>query len=217
MTNGEEPFFFYTERRLVLLTGLKARNLDELLEHLKHVSGSSIFYHTHHQFLSHHFETPVFHNEFANWVSRSLQLERLAEELTAVDLMALTSVRQIREAIIERIESHLKLAPAARDCLPGDEFHFCESQSFVMRTGLVAYDLPSFFASLEQVSTASLFFHFFEARLRLGGPTNDFSLWLRDRGHEPLAEAIDRLDPYIMTLDELRRETVEIGRKQGVV
>ena len=42
-----EPFVFNTERRLVVLTGQKARNLPELLAILKRISGSSIFYHTH--------------------------------------------------------------------------------------------------------------------------------------------------------------------------
>src|SRR5262249_43193848 len=63
------PFIFYTERRLVSLTGLRAHNLQQLLEIVREVSGSSIFYHTHHQFLSHHFEKPVVHSDFAQWVS----------------------------------------------------------------------------------------------------------------------------------------------------
>lgn len=217
MTDGAAPFVFYTERRLVVLTGTKARTLEELLAHLKEVSGASIFYHTHHQFLAHHFEKPVFHNEFANWVGRALQYERLAEELTAVDLLACTSVRQIRDEITGKIESFLQESPGpSRECQPGDEFHFCESQSFVMPTGLVAHDAPEFFVTLRQVSTVSLFFHFFQARLRLGGPTNDFSQWLGYRGHEPLAAEIDKLDPYVMTLDELREEIIGCGRKYGV-
>ena len=35
---------------------------------------------------------------------------------------------------------------------------------------------------IEQVTNACLHFHFFEARLRLERPTNDFSQWLRDLG-----------------------------------
>ena len=71
------PFVFYTERRLVVLTGRKARNLEELLSHLYQVSGSSVFYHTHYLYLIHHFEKPRFYNEFANWVSHALQEERI--------------------------------------------------------------------------------------------------------------------------------------------
>jgi|SRR5882724_13015214 len=88
------PFVFYTERRLVVLTGRKARNLEELLSHLYQVSGSSVFYHTHYLYLIHHFEKPRFYNEFANWVSHALQEERLA----AIDLLAMTSIRELRIA-----------------------------------------------------------------------------------------------------------------------
>jgi len=215
--NGAEPFVFYTERRLVVLTGRKAKNLEELVGHLKEVSGACIFYHTHHQFLSHHFEKPVVHNEFANWVGNALQEELLAERLTAIDLLAFTSVRQIREEIVAKTETYLheKNAPL-RDCPPGEEFHFCESQSFVMPTGAVAQDVPDFFAKLRQVTTVSVFFHFFEARLRLEGPTNDFSKWLHYRSQPQLAVDIDGLDPYIMTLGELREEMIRCGRKYGV-
>ena len=51
--NRTEGFVFQTERRLVALTGLRASNLDGLLQGLKQVPGSSIFYHTHHMYLSH--------------------------------------------------------------------------------------------------------------------------------------------------------------------
>ena len=46
MPESVEPFAFYTERRLVVLTGRKACNLEELLCHLTRVS--RLFY-----FLSH--------------------------------------------------------------------------------------------------------------------------------------------------------------------
>lgn len=72
------------------MTGCKASNLEELLFHLSQVSGSCIFYHTHHLYLAHHFEKPRFYNEFANWVSQALQEERLAERLAAIDLLAMT-------------------------------------------------------------------------------------------------------------------------------
>ena len=74
-----QPFIFYTERRLVALTGIRAKNLPELLAGLREVSGAWIFYHTHHQYLSHHFEKPVFYNDFAQWISDALQEQRLAD------------------------------------------------------------------------------------------------------------------------------------------
>jgi hypothetical protein len=212
--SGVEPFVFYTERRLVMLTGRRARNLVQLAEHLHAVSGSSIFYHTHHQFLSQHFEKPVFHNDFANWTSRALLEEELAERLTAIDLLSLTTIRQVREAILQIVEQHLAASGAPqREARNGDEFHFCESQSFLMPTGVVARSTSEFFDGVARSSNVCLFFHFFEARLRLERATNDFSEWLRYAGEPGLAEAIERLDPYAMSLDELRDRIVRLGKE----
>ena len=131
MPDTVDPFAFYTERRLVVLTGRKASNLEELHCHLTQVSGSCIFYHTHYLYLIHHFEKPRFYNEFANWVSQELQEERLAERLAAIDLPAMTSIRELQEAVAATILKHLEGNPKAqRECPPGGEFHFCEAKSF---------------------------------------------------------------------------------------
>ena len=207
------PFVFFTERRLVVLTGLKACNLEELLAHLREVSGSCVFYHTHVAYLTQHFEKPRFYDEFANWASHALQEERLAERLAAIDILAITSIRELREAIAAAIQHHLDTSPHRRECPPGDEFHFCEAKSFIMPTGQVAPTPREFFDMVGQIANTSLYFHFFEARLRLERPTNDFSQWLRSLGEAPLAQKIDQLNPYAMTLDELKREIVKLGRK----
>ncbi len=209
-----EPFAFYTESHLVALTGLRARNLSELTTGLAVVPGSSVFYHTHNQYLAHHFEKPVFTNDFALWVSEALQEQRLAEKLTAIDLLAFTSIRELREALLATIESHLaERAGGRRECPPGDEFHFCKSKSFVLPTGVTARDLPELLERLADVTHASLYFHFFEARLRLEKPTNDFSQWLIAAGHDRLAHALNRLDPYVLTLDELKDVIIDLARK----
>src|SRR5579864_813979 len=155
------PFAFHTERRLVVLTGRKASNLEELLCHLRQVSGSCVFYHTHVAYLTQHFEKPRFYNEFADWASHALQEERLAERLAAIDLLAITSIRELREALTATIQKHLEAdTKARRECPPGDEFHFCEAKSFIMPTGQVARNIPEFFQTIEQVTNTCLHFHF---------------------------------------------------------
>jgi hypothetical protein len=208
-----EPFVFCTERRLVVLTGARATNLETLLDHLRAVPGSSIFYHTHHMYLAHHFETPLFSNDFSLWVSEALQEEELGEKLSAIDLLSFTSIRELREAIIARIEEHIgRYGRRLRECPEGDELHFCRSKSFIMPTGLVAHSPEEFFELLPAVSTVSVFFHFFEARLRLGRPTNDFSQWLSGCGEEELAGSIDALDPYVTTLDKFKERIIALGK-----
>jgi hypothetical protein len=214
--NHREPFRFFTERRLVELTGLKASNLLELSSILREVPGASIFYHTHHAFLSHHFEKPVVYSDFAVWVGEALQEDALAERLAAIDLLTFTTIRELREAILALIEEHLQnTGRRARECPPDDEFHFCKSKSFIMSTGVVAREVPEFFDKLPGITNISLYFHFLEARLRLGRPTNDFSHWLLGRGLPELAHAINALDPYSLTLDELKQEIIALGREYG--
>jgi hypothetical protein len=216
MPSHTEPFQFYTERRLVQLTGQTARTLPDLLSVLRVISGACIFYHTHHLFLSHHFEKPIVYNDFANWAAEALREDALAERLAAIDLLAFTAVRQLRDAIVSMIEAHLKSTGGrARECPPGDEFHFCKSKSFIMPTGIVAGDVRDFFQKVRGITNVSLYFHFLEARLRLERRTNDFSEWLRGCGEMELADAVDRLDPYVVTLDELKDQIVELGRKHG--
>jgi hypothetical protein len=198
-----QPFHFYSERRLVTLTGRVAHNLAGLRQHLTEVSGSSIFFHTHHQYLSHQFGATVLEDDFAAWISRSLLEEQLAEKISAIDPLRFASIREMRNAIVASIDRHLASTGRSRDCVPGDEFHFCESQSFILPSGMTARTVEEFAACLGRASLTSLYFHFFEARLRLERPTNDFSQWFRHAGEEEIALEIDRIYPYGIPLERL--------------
>jgi hypothetical protein len=211
----QTPFRFYTELRLVQLTGRKARTMRQLLGHLKKVPGSSIFYHTHQRLLEHHFEKPTGHNDFALWVADALQEDALGEKLAFIDLRDYSSVRDLRSAIIGIIENQVARDAKirSRHCPPGEEFHFCRSKSFVMSTGQVAQSVEEFFRLLPSISKPSLYFHFIESRLRLDLKTNDFSNWLDGRGEPALARAINALNPYVRTLDELKAEMAALGGK----
>ena len=215
MSRHEEPFRFYTELRLVQLTGRKARTIRQLLGHLRKVPGSSIFYHTHESMLERHFEKPVAHNDFAVWVEEALQEDALSERLAFIDLRDFPTVRQLREEIIAIIENHLARSGkvSTRHSPPGEEFHFCRAKSFSMPNGIVAQSVEEFFDKLPSISNPCLYFHFIESRLRLGLQTNDFSYWLDGRGKPELAKAINALNPYVRTLDELKAEIVRLGQK----
>jgi hypothetical protein len=209
-----EPFVFYTQQQLVSLTGRRARNLSELRDHLHDVTGASIFYHTHYLYLTQHFVEPRFYNEFAGWVSSALQERRLAERIGAIDMLSVPSLREIRERIIAEIDRHFtENTGPVRNCPPGDEFQFCAAKSFIVPNGVVASDVTEFFEKLSLISNACLHFHFFEARLRLERSANDFSVWLAERGEKRLARAIDNLNPYAVSLDELKAQIRRVGRR----
>jgi len=207
------PFQFYTEMCLIQMTGERAINLAGLLERLKEVSGSVIYCHTFQTMLLHHFITTGFRNDFAIWVEDALGDNELAERLSSIDLIEYTTIRSYREKMIGIIEDHLKKNPSAtkRTVREGREFSFCSSLSFVIPSNREAHSLENFANHLRRCSTNSMFFHFIEARLRVGMPVNDFSVWLAgSMGMDKLAERINNLNPYSRTMDGLRERILEL-------
>lgn len=58
LARAKEPFRFCTQTHIPELTGLKANNLQELLDHIKTVPGSVIYHHTHHFLQQHQYLSP---------------------------------------------------------------------------------------------------------------------------------------------------------------
>ena len=84
------------------------------------------------------------------------------------------------------------------------------SRTFVMKTPYVARSVEEFRDLLGRVSVNTLYFHIFEAKLRLEKDENDFSQWLRDLGKPVLADQIARLDPYTYTMEGLRNKLIQL-------
>jgi hypothetical protein len=83
----------------------------------------------------------------------------------------------------------------------------------VLQTPLVAGTLGEFAEHLKRVSVASLYYHVFDAHLRLENGENDFSLWFRALSMPSLADEVIRLDPYTYTLEGLRKRLLVIVGK----
>ncbi len=211
-----KPFHFHTRLNLTELTGLRASILPQLLELLKSVPGSCVYHHTHRFLEQHQYLSPEPPNDFAYWVTNVLGEVELGERLASIDTVRFSTIRSLREDIVQAIESYLADHPAARLRFagPGEEFHFIKSVSFIIPTAYVANTLEEFAAILEKITVNSIYFHVFEARMRLEHLSNDFSLWLEDSlGRTDLALQISRLDPYTYTMDELRKKIIAIVKR----
>jgi hypothetical protein len=205
-----KPFFFYTRLNLVELLARKATNLDGLLEGLRYVSGSSIYYHTHRFLQQHHYLSPEPPNDFAFWVTNSLGLDRGGELLASVDTVGFRSIEGLRKRLIDILEPIvLDRGYRSVECQEGEEFHFMSCRTFVLPTPYQARDLREFRDVLRKVSINSIYYHIFEARLRLERADNDFSNWFEGIGQKELAEEISRLDPYTITLEGLRKKIIQ--------
>lgn len=201
------PFRFWTSFVLQEATGLRAATLSQLLSVLQKVPEASIYYHTHYFLLTHHYLRPEPTNEFAYWVREVLGDRRLGELLTSIDTMDYATLESLRQALVKTIDDYRQREPAARlkFASEGEEFFFAKCVHVLLPTPYQAATLDEFAEALSRVSVHSLYYHAFEARLRIGRRTNDFAVWIDEAlGLKELAETVARLDPYVHTLDTLR-------------
>lgn len=211
------PFRFSSRFNLTELTGLKASNLDQLLKLLQEVPGSCIYHHTHRFLQQHQYLSPEPPNDFAYWITQIIGEKELGERLASIDVIGFNHIRELRNSLIDGILGYCAEYPRAKERFanPGEEFHFMKSVSFVCGTGYEANNLAEFREILGKITFDSLYFHVFEARLRLEKGTNDFSAWFESLGETELASEFSRLDPYTFTMEQLRGTMLKILDRAG--
>jgi hypothetical protein len=135
----------------------------------------------------------------------------LGEQLASVDVVQFQTIAELRNAFIAVLQEYVQQAEKLRDCARGEEFQFMATRTFVLTTTLAAHSLEEFRDVLQTISIKSLYYHMFDARLRLGHGENDFSRWFRDLGYPDLANAVSTLDPCNSTLEGLRAHIIDLG------
>lgn len=203
---ADKTFRFHECFALTTLTGRKASDILELIDIMKTASRSSIFHHMHQYFLKPHAVMPEYPNDFAEWVSEALGEPLLAEALANVNPFEFTDIEDLRAELLRIIEEYLKAYPPPRPVPPGREFMFNEGITIVIPTGIESGpQLHDFLHKLREADYSSVYFHFYESRLRLGRPVDDFSEFLLTSLERPgIAAKIKSLDPYMYTTEVLR-------------
>ncbi len=215
LKQATNPFQFYTRLHLKELTGKKASNLIELREALREMPDSVIYYHTHRFLQEHHYLTPEPTNDFALWVGDVLDDQVLAEKLANIDIFEFTSIHELKTRIVAVIDEYMTHNKDLHNAPEGRELHFIKSISVIAPTQYVAHDLREFIEIMRKVTVDSLYFHMFESRLRLAKGVNDYSTWLKDcLGEDDLASQIAVLDPYNLTLENLRIAIIQLIEKR---
>lgn len=211
-----EPFRFCTRLTLTEVTGRRAFSIPELLAGIKTADDAVVYHHTHRFIKQFHHLVPEGANDFAYWVTNTVQADRLGEELTAIDIVRYNSLADIRDAFAGTIERYLAENDGPqRVVAPGREFRFMRAVRFSVPTDCVAAGYGSFLECLRNVSVSSLYLHVFEARLRPPYGVDDFSHWFRTSfGDEEIGREISRLDPYSYTLEGLRRRIMRIVERR---
>jgi hypothetical protein len=206
-----KPFYFNSSSHLLRITTQKADTLTEFLSALRVCPDDSIFQHTFRTLQEHHFIREGFSNDFAHWALAACNQPGLAEQLASVDVREFTALGELRARFIQIVEQHLQLNTADGQRMAEETFYFCASDIVVMPTKFVASTMQDFVKGLREVSVHSIHHHFIEARLRIQLMSNDFSQWLHeDAGLTDAARALNRIDIYTATLEDVRRQIVRV-------
>jgi len=77
--------------------------------------------------------------------------------------------------------------------------------TLIFPVGIRARNLAEFFAAIKYIEEDCIYYHFYEARIRLGRGNDDFSRWFEDTlGEKDLAAKIRAVDPLMYTVEQIR-------------
>jgi hypothetical protein len=208
---AEYPFSFVGCWELREMLGRSARDEQQLLEALEEIPLDSIYYHTHSFFLRHKYIAGPYPNDFATWAAIQVRDRVLGEKLGVLDPYDFENLESLRAEIVTIIEEHLSELQIIPRAIYGEPFHFMQSRIVEAPTGLKARTLTEFREILANVDISVIYYHTFEAVLRLGRRNGDFALWIEGQlGLPELARKISKLDPYMTSLETIRGRMVKL-------
>ncbi len=213
---AQNSFVFSEYFLMPMPTGKKATNLRELLQFLREMTEPVLNYHLWQTRLSVIQPTVEYPNDFALWAATALHDDLLAEKLSAIDPFDYKDLTEVREAMVEELEEYLWDSPQYQ-VRPGYELELCEASAVILHSGISARTLGEFCGALQAVGLNSVYFHFVEARRRLGDrKLDDFSRWIADNFTMPsLVSAIGKIDIYFYTLAEIRDTILALVQEQA--
>jgi hypothetical protein len=197
------PFEFRQCVNIHKSTGKKAGNLRELRDVIAEASEESIVYHNYQYFQKGHMLE--YTNDFAEWVGESLGEKALAEHLSNIDPYDFKEIGALRNELLGLIDAYLDRFPNTKEAMPGDELYFNETVTLIFPVGIRARNLAEFFAAIKYIEEDCIYYHFYEARIRLGRGKDDFSRWFEDTlGEKDLAGKIRAVDPLMYSVEQIR-------------
>ncbi len=209
---AENPFWFRECFLMPMPIGRKAMNLRELVEAIRVLDESVLFYHLIQSRLAPSPPAVEYPNDLAHWAANALQDSTLAEKLSSFDPFEYETMGEVRQAAVDVLEEYLWDLPTIPWARSGFEIHFCQASTVVIRSEISAQTLEELCVALGKVGLDSLYYHFFEARWRLGvRKADDFSFWIENNFDLPdLVRAIRDLDIYFYSLKEIRETLVSL-------
>jgi hypothetical protein len=180
---------------VTLATGVRAQSLPALREGLLGVPADSVY---------HHFWGGLLGTRFDDLP--------LAERLAVIDPAQFADAEALRQEVLEVVEQRLDELDVPLWAPRDRQFSFVRGQMVVFDTGRRLREARELAQVLPQLSPGSVFYHVIDARSRAPQCCDDFSAWLRELadGHDTLLARLADIDPYFVTLAELRQQYADV-------
>ena len=193
------------------MVGRSARDEQQLLEAIEEIPLDSLSYHTQSFFLRHKYIAGPYPNDFATWAAIQVRDRVLGEKLGILDPYDFENLEALRTEIVNIIDEHLSQLQIIPRVIYGEPFHFMQSRIIEVPTGMEARTLREFRKILATVDASTVYYHNFEAILRLGRRMGDFALWIEEQLDLPeLAKKISSLDFYMTSLESIRQRIIKL-------
>ncbi len=196
----------------VIALGLRAQTLREFRDRVAGVPEACIYHHFWGRLLRPAFDEPEFNNDFASWARHGLHDHSLAERLAVIDPTDFADLEALRSELVEVLDERLEETDFVASARPGEEFHFSRSHIVVFDTRRRLSEPRELASVVPHLSAGSIFYHVIDARRRPPVRIDDFRAWLADFGetYAELSERLATLDPYFVSLTQLRRQLADI-------
>ncbi len=220
-----DPFVIKNCALAAVATGEHAGSLIELRDRMATTHIGCVYFHFWGRRLHPQFTHPEYNNDFGAWAHRSLHDQILAERLSVIDPMEFKDLEELRLYVYDVLDKRIEELEVLPWIKKEDRFSFIRSIITVFDTPISMNSPEELLQIVPALSPGSVFYHMIDARRRTPDGLDDFSTWLKiwQEEHEELIKAIQQIDPYFLTISELKNElnkTVQeyfSSRKKGEV
>lgn len=205
-----DPFAVKDCALIAIATGQRAQTLRELRDRMAIVHPGSIYYHFWGRLLYPRFDDPEFQNDFASWAYHGLNDLVAAERLAVVNPAQVNDMEDLRRELVDIIDERLDETEVVPWSKADRQFHFIRSKIVVFEPGIRVNHPRELGPMIARLPVSVIFYHFIDARRRTANGADDFSNWLDSFGAEfaALGKAIREIDPYFISLAEMRSQVV---------
>jgi septum formation topological specificity factor MinE len=198
-----------------IATGHIAHTLIELRDCLKSISPRSIYHHFWREAIATRLASGAYYNDFSHWAHYDLHDDFLAERLTLLNPTEYPNLENLREDMLEIIETRIDEKGNGAFSLQAIPFFFLESNIVIFNTTYKLENPKDLVKTLPEISKSSIFYHFIDARRRQPSRKDDFSAWLEGYGdqYNPLIACFQQIDPYFISLEDLQHKLVDVVAK----